>query len=229
MIEIDDKIVSLDLLRERFCCDLSKCKGICCVEGDSGAPLDIEEVDILEEEWDNYSPYMTDEGRKATWIIQVKTTKKPEAQLLGSAIGMKVMEDVPYVYGLDQWLGEELDDAACAYLKDFGAATASNGAVGLYHIHNLTPEAKELGESLKNNGLVQPPTVRKNKYTAVSMICLIVFNLAMGIFSQPILSALAGSVKEASGLVSPLMLVVTVVGQVMKAAVELREENDLTI
>ena len=95
---------------------------------------------------------LTDEGRKATWIIKVETTKKPEAQLLGSAIGMKVMEDVPYVYGMEQWLGEELDDAACAYLKDFGAATASNGAVGLYHIHNLTPEAKELGESLIAEG-----------------------------------------------------------------------------
>ena len=50
--------------------------------------------------------------------------------------------------GLDKWLGTELDDAACTYLKDFGAATASNGAVGLYHIDNLTPEAKELGETL---------------------------------------------------------------------------------
>ena len=95
---------------------------------------------------------LTDEGRKATWIIKVETTKKPEAQLLGSAIGMKVMEDVPYVYGLDKWLGEELTDTACAYLKDFGAATASNGAVGLYHIHNLTPEAKEQGESLIAEG-----------------------------------------------------------------------------
>jgi len=91
---------------------------------------------------------LTDEGRKATWIIKVETSKRPEAQLLGSAIGMKVMEDVPYVMGLDKWLGTELDDAACAYLKDFGAATASNGAVGLYHIENLTPEAKELGNAL---------------------------------------------------------------------------------
>ena len=65
MIEIDDKIVSLDILRETFCCDLAKCKGICCVEGDSGAPLDIDEVDILEEEWENYAPYMTEEGRAA--------------------------------------------------------------------------------------------------------------------------------------------------------------------
>lgn len=95
---------------------------------------------------------LTDEGRKATWIIKVETTKKPDAQLLGSAIGMKVMEDVPYVYGLNQYLGNELDDAACTYLKDFGAATASNGAVGLYHIHDLTPEAKLQGESLIAEG-----------------------------------------------------------------------------
>ena len=98
-----------------------------------------------------YVPYfglLTDEGRKASWVIKVETTKMPEAQLLGSAIGMKVMEDVPYVIGLDKWIGNELTDSACAYLKDFGAATASNGAVGLYHIANLTPEALELGESL---------------------------------------------------------------------------------
>ena len=98
-----------------------------------------------------YVPYfglLTDEGRKATWIVKVECKEKPEAQLLGSAIGMKVMEDVPYVYGMNKWLGTELNDENCAYLKDFGAATASNGAVGLYHIDDLTPEAKELGESL---------------------------------------------------------------------------------
>ena len=102
-----------------------------------------------------YVPYfglLTDEGRRATWVVRVNTTKKPEAQLLGSAIGMKVMEDVPYVVGLDKWIGTELDDAACSYLKDFGAATASNGAVGLYHIENLTPEAVELGAALIAEG-----------------------------------------------------------------------------
>ena len=95
---------------------------------------------------------LTDEGRKATWVVKVQCTKKPEAQLLGSAIGMKVMEDVPYITGMNQWLGEELNDENCAYLKDFGAATASNGAVGLYHIAGLTPEARELGESLIAEG-----------------------------------------------------------------------------
>ena len=95
-----------------------------------------------------YFGLLTDEGRKAKWIIRINTTKKPEAQLLGSAIGMKVMEDVPYVIGLDKYLGDELNDAACTYLKDFGAACASNGAVGLYHIDKLTPEAKKYGEEL---------------------------------------------------------------------------------
>lgn len=96
-----------------------------------------------------------DEGRRADWIIEIQTTKKPEAQLLGSAIGMKVMEDVPYVKGLDKWLGEGLSEDTKTYLKDFGAATASNGAVGLYHIDKITPEAVEQGEALiKDNAKV---------------------------------------------------------------------------
>jgi len=92
--------------------------------------------------------FLLNENRKATWIIEVKTTKVPEAQILGSAIGMKVMESVPYVIGLDKFIGTELTDDNEAYLKDFGAATASNGAVGLYHIDKLTPEAKKLGKAL---------------------------------------------------------------------------------
>ena len=91
---------------------------------------------------------LTDEGRQATWIVKVQGKNKPEAQLLGSAIGMKVMEDVPYITGMQEWLGTELTDEVCTYLKDFGAATASNGAVGLYHIENLTPEAKDQGAAL---------------------------------------------------------------------------------
>lgn len=92
--------------------------------------------------------FITDEGRKADWKIILKTSKKPEAQILGSAIGIKVMAEVPYVVGLDKYLKDLPDEDTLAYLKDFGAATASNGAVGLYHIENITPEAKELGTKL---------------------------------------------------------------------------------
>jgi len=127
-----------------------------------------------------YFGFLTDDGRKADWIVEVKCAKKPEAQLLGSAIGMKVLEKVPYIKGMEQWLGTELDDENRAYLKDFGAATASNGAVGLYHIANLTPEAKDMGESLIREGAptyviddaelervkANYPCVWKNQYAA---------------------------------------------------------------
>lgn len=93
---------------------------------------------------------LKDEGRMADWIVEIRTSKKPEAQLLGSAVGMKVMESVPYIKGLDKWFNA-LDEDAKTYLKDFGAATASNGAVGLYHVENITPEAVELGQ-----GLIKP-------------------------------------------------------------------------
>jgi predicted aconitase len=95
-----------------------------------------------------YFGLLTDEGRRASWIVEIKTAEKPEAQLLGSAIGLKVMEDVPYIRGLDAFLGNELTQNVRDYLKDMGAASASNGSVGLYHVENLTPEAVKLGGDL---------------------------------------------------------------------------------
>jgi hypothetical protein len=88
---------------------------------------------------------LTDAGRRATWHIHVQTTTLPNPQLLGSAIGMRVVEAVPYITGLDHWLGT-VDIPS--YLKDMGAAAASNGAVGLYHVENITPEAIEAGKTL---------------------------------------------------------------------------------
>lgn len=58
------------------------------------------------------------------------------------------MEDVPYIVGLDKYLSSDIDDDTISYLKDFGAATASNGAVGLYHVEGVTPEAVEQGDKL---------------------------------------------------------------------------------
>lgn len=49
MIQIDDTIISIDCLSEKFCCDLEACKGACCIEGDAGAPVELEEVAQLEE------------------------------------------------------------------------------------------------------------------------------------------------------------------------------------
>jgi predicted aconitase len=95
---------------------------------------------------------LTDDGRKATWKIEVKTSERPNAQLLGSAVGLKVMEAVPYIVGLDRFLGTDVTPEVEAFLKDMGAASASNGAVGLYHVENVTPEAKEAGDKLLAEG-----------------------------------------------------------------------------
>lgn len=62
MIEINNTLVSDDLLDQQFVCNLSACKGACCVEGDSGAPLEEEECSIMEDVYDAVKPYMTPEG-----------------------------------------------------------------------------------------------------------------------------------------------------------------------
>lgn len=62
MIAIDKTLISDELGSIRFCCDLSVCKGQCCVDGDAGAPLDEEEISILEDCFDEIKPYMTLEG-----------------------------------------------------------------------------------------------------------------------------------------------------------------------
>ncbi len=62
MIEVEDKLLSLDLFEKKFVCNLSACKGVCCIEGDAGAPLELEEIDILEESLDDIKPYMRKEG-----------------------------------------------------------------------------------------------------------------------------------------------------------------------
>jgi predicted aconitase len=96
---------------------------------------------------------MTDEGRQAKWLIDVKTSKTPDWGVLGAAIGSKVVEDVPYVVGIDKYFeGGEVTEDNLHLLKAMGSGTASSGAVGLYHVENLTPDAKDKGRKLLVEG-----------------------------------------------------------------------------
>ena len=65
IIEIDDCLVSEEILTEYFACDYEKCKGCCCVIGDSGAPMEESEPEAIEKNYPIFSPIMTEEGRKA--------------------------------------------------------------------------------------------------------------------------------------------------------------------
>lgn len=88
MIQIDDVVISLDVFREKFLCNLDACKGECCIEGDAGAPVELDEVEKLEEVlpvvWDELSPearavidkqgvvYTDEEGDLVTSIVNHK-------------------------------------------------------------------------------------------------------------------------------------------------------------
>jgi hypothetical protein len=66
VIAIDNVLISEDVISQQFVCDLAKCKGGCCEDGDAGAPLEKEELEILNEIYETVKPYMTSEGIK--WI-----------------------------------------------------------------------------------------------------------------------------------------------------------------
>ena len=156
MIEIDDKIVSLDLLRECFSCDLGKCKGICCVEGDSGAPLDIEEVDILEEEWENYSSYMTEEGRKAVeeqGFMVVDVDGDYTTPLVDNAACAYAFEENGITFCA---IERAYREGKCSFMKPISChlypirvTRFRNGSAGLnYHRWAVCSSARECGKSL---------------------------------------------------------------------------------
>ena len=62
MIAIDNKLISDHIIEEQFVCDLSKCKGGCCEDGDAGAPLNVDELDELINHYETIKPYLTPAG-----------------------------------------------------------------------------------------------------------------------------------------------------------------------
>lgn len=94
MLIIDSKVISPEIFEEEFVCNLDACKGACCWEGDYGAPLELEELDILENIYDKVKPFLTKEGIEAI-----------EEQ------GVAVYVPQEREYGTTL-----IDNAACAYL-----------------------------------------------------------------------------------------------------------------
>lgn len=65
IIQIGDILVSEDVVTEKFACDYETCRGICCIEGDSGAPMEEEEIDSIERDYPSFKEYMREQGRAA--------------------------------------------------------------------------------------------------------------------------------------------------------------------
>lgn len=156
MIEIDDKIVSTDLLTDCFACDLSLCKGICCVEGNAGAPLEMEEVDLIEEEWENFRPYMTPEGIAAI---------EQQGFMVVDADGdytTPLVNDAECAYSFEEngitfcAIERAWREGKCGFQKPISChlypirvAHFSNGTIGLnYHRWSVCRSAVECGRKL---------------------------------------------------------------------------------
>ena len=88
IIQIDDKLISADVFEKCFACDIAQCAGICCVLGDSGAPLDKKEKRILQREYEHFVAYMKPEGRKAV-EQQGHTVIDPDGDLVTPLINGK--------------------------------------------------------------------------------------------------------------------------------------------
>ena len=88
MVQIGSAIVSFDILEKYFVCDLACCKGICCVYGESGAPLEENEIEILEEIFPKIKPFMTADGISAVeqkGVYFIDSDKDTVAQLVGDS------------------------------------------------------------------------------------------------------------------------------------------------
>jgi len=156
MIEIGDKVVSAELILKKFCCDLSRCKGTCCVEGDSGAPLEPSEVKALRKYYKVYSKFMTADGRN----VISKTgysTKDPDGDIVTPLVNNS---ECAYSYKEDGVTKCAVEKAFLDGLTDFRKPISchlyplrevkfSNGTVGLqFHEWEVCEGAAALGEKL---------------------------------------------------------------------------------
>jgi len=110
MLIIDNKVISPEIFQEEFVCNLDACKGACCWEGDSGAPLDIEELDVLEMLYSKIEPFLTKEGIEA---------------IKEQGVAVYVPEEKAYGTTL-------INNAACAYLIYEKNGTAKCGIEKAY-------------------------------------------------------------------------------------------------
>lgn len=156
MIQIDDKIVSIDLLKVKFCCNIAHCKGICCVEGNSGAPLEMDEVDILEQEWNSYKPYMTDAGIKSIedqGFMVVDTDGDYTTPLIDDRECAYSFEEEGVTFCAIERACREgktnfLKPISC-HLYPIRLTTFSNGSIGLnYHRWGVCSGALSLGDKV---------------------------------------------------------------------------------
>lgn len=111
IMEVGGVLISSDILTEQFCCDLSKCKGVCCIEGDAGAPVTLEEIGDIEEVLDTVWPDLSAQAQ-AVIDRQGVAYNDPEGDLVTSIVGAK---DCVFTYygDIEDWETHEPIKGCC--------------------------------------------------------------------------------------------------------------------
>lgn len=154
MIHIDDKVVSSEIIEKKFCCDVVRCKGLCCVHGSSGAPLSVGEVEVLKEIFPVVKPYLSLSGLKAI-ERQGTSVTDGDGDLVTPLVNGKECAYVAFGNGIatcaieKAWLNKKVDfqkPASCHLypirVKVYKTFTALN-----YDVWDVCAPARQLGES----------------------------------------------------------------------------------
>lgn len=158
MISIGDTLISEDILEKQFVCDLTACKGACCVEGDAGAPLEPEEVKILADEYEKVKPFLRPEGIQAieeqgTHVID-ELDGEPITPLVNDAECAYVVfdENGTTLCGIEKAWKEGKTDfrkPVSCHLYPIRVQKYSSFEAVNYHKWKICSAACTLGESLK--------------------------------------------------------------------------------
>lgn len=106
MLQIDNKIISLDIIEKKFHCDLSKCKGVCCLYGEAGAPITLEEIKELEKNYSSIKEFLPKRNIKAIKAIGIHY-KDIEGDTVTTLVGEREcayshMQDGIYYCGIEK-------------------------------------------------------------------------------------------------------------------------------
>lgn len=180
IVQIDNVLVSSDILTEYFCCDLAKCKGICCIEGDAGAPITLEDIDKLEENLDAVKHDMSIPARLFVEAQGVACTDK-DGDLVTSIINGK---DCVFTCYDDVKINDETVEKCClcvferafrcgkikwqkplsCALYPIRESTLSNGLTALaYHRWHVCKDAVEKGkeQDIRIYQFLKEPLIRR--------------------------------------------------------------------
>jgi hypothetical protein len=171
MLDIDNKIFSLDIISEKFECNLAVCKGVCCIDGDAGAPLTIEEIDVIEEIFDKIKKYLPEKNLKKiekVGLFEVDTEGDYVTTCLDSGECVFLTKDEQNIYKCAfeiAFLKDEIDfwKPISCHLYPIRITEYENFTAINYEKRNICKSGRKLG---KKNGtklyeFLKAPLIRK--------------------------------------------------------------------